>query len=221
MIQTGDQSSGDFSNNQEEGFDGYTINMIAGACKNALNLQPNVVLIHAGTNDMNDSPPPDPYDEAPDRLGALIDEVLCTCPNATLIVAQIITSTNAGVQPRIDTYNAAIPDVVAERAGKGFKVLTVDMSSIKDLKDGLHPTDSGYNQMATFWAQALQQASDNGWITAPDPETSAHGGGGQKCDSGLFWYPANDGKAIASGVGSGGNAHFTNDWVPFSKAASG
>ena len=59
-----------------------------------------------------------------------MDQVLCTAPNTTLIVAQIIESGNGGTAQRIPTFNAAIPALVADRVNKGFKVLTIDMSDI-------------------------------------------------------------------------------------------
>lgn len=69
-----------------------------------------------------------------------------------------------------DVFNPDIPGVVASRVGAGKKVLTVDMSSYVNttvLKDGLHPTDFGYNQMAIGWHNGIQQAISMGWITAP------------------------------------------------------
>jgi hypothetical protein len=36
------------ANNAEDGFDGYTINEIAAAIPESLNLQPNLILLHAG-----------------------------------------------------------------------------------------------------------------------------------------------------------------------------
>lgn len=174
-----------------------------------------------GTNDMNDSPPPDPYESAPQRLGSLIDEILCKCPNATLIVAQIISARNSDTESRIKTFNAAVPGVVADRRARGFKIMTVDMSSMDTWADGLHPTDDGYNQMASWWSNAIQQADSLGWISAAGPETFASTGSAQRCASGLFWYPVNDAKPIASGVGSGGDFMFTHDWELFRQAATG
>lgn len=80
--------------------------------------------------------------------------------------------------------------------------MTVDMSSIggSELIDGLHPTDQGYNDMATLWFEALQQASSKGWIEPPDPALPVLGNVGQECAGGLFWYPANNGNQIASGM---------------------
>lgn len=211
------------ADNQNEGHSGFTISQIASVTKTSLLQRPNVVLLHAGTNDMQKSPPDDPYDTAPERLGALIDEILCTCPDAVVMVAQIIQSSNSDIEARIRTYNAAIPSIVAGRAAEGFKVKTVDMSSIggSDLFDSLHPNDGGYVKMATLWYQALQ-AVDASWFTKPQPAEVGGSGVAQQCAvGGLFWYGANDAKPIASGVGSGGNGKFTNNWNPLGQVASG
>ncbi|KAF2167986.1 carbohydrate esterase family 3 protein [Zasmidium cellare ATCC 36951] len=173
LRQIGFMRSGTMANNQNDGFPGWTISEIALAAKLTLSLAqcPNVILLHAGTNDMNNDPPRQPYNTAPERLGDLLDELLSVVPETTIIVAQIIQSSNAGTKDRIPVFNDAVPDVVAQRTDKGAKVQLVDLSSIGvdgvDLVDGLHPNDTGYNLMANFWLEGLQQASDKGWITSP------------------------------------------------------
>ena len=153
------------------------------------------MLLHAGTNDLNSDQPADPYASAPERLGNLIDQVLCTCPEATIIVAQIIESSNSGTSERIAAFNAEVPDVVNTRAARGSKVMAVDMSSIGvngyELTDDLHPNDQGYVDMATFWFSALQEASGKGWITAPKtPQTPDSATSAGQCAGGSWWYPA-------------------------------
>lgn len=172
---------------------------------------------------MNNDPPADPYSSAPDRLGALIDEIVAACPDAAVLVAQIINAANANSEARIQTFNAAIPGLVAQRASAGYKVMVVDMSSVttSDLADGLHPTDAGYQKMADLWLGGLQAADAKGWIqppVGPDPSSST---GRQECLSGLFWYPQDNGADIASGVGHGGDGHFVNNWLPQGQVASG
>jgi len=210
------------ADNANEGHSGFTISQIADSTIYSLRQRPNIVLLHAGTNDLNLSPPPSPYDSAPDRLGALIDEVLCTCPDAIVLVAQIIQSSSAATEGRIKTYNAAVPAVVATRFAQGFKVAVVDMSSIggSNLFDSLHPNDGGYVKMADLWYQGLLDVPAS-WFTKPQgPESGA--GLAQECAAdGLFWYAANNAKPIASGVGSGGNGMFANNWVSVGKVASG
>lgn len=163
--------SGNMTNNKHDGFGGKSINGISSGTRNTLAEQPNVVLLHAGTNDMNDDPPREPYDTAPDRLGDLIDEILDAVPQTTIIAAQIVQSAFTKTRDRISTYNAVLPDIVAKRSDKGAKVLMVDMSSIGahgvNIVDRLHPNDTGYEIMAEFWFRGLQTASDEHWITEP------------------------------------------------------
>jgi hypothetical protein len=67
-----------------------------------------------------------------------------------------------------DSFNAAIPGIVASRAGAGKKALTVDMRTYvntTELNDGLHPTDFGYSRMVVGWYGGIQQAVSMGWIT--------------------------------------------------------
>lgn len=153
----------------------------------------------------------DPYDTAVNRLGALIDEIIATCPDATILVAQIITNPNPDTKARINTFNSQIPGVVNARIANGHQnIAAVDFSSItdKDLIDRLHPSDEGYRKMGDIWFSAIQQAASRGWITAPvGPDPPSGGAAGrQECASGLFWYQAQGGAQIAAGVGQGSTA---------------
>lgn len=172
------------------------------------------MLIHAGTNDLNSDPPVDPYDTAADRLGALIDEVIAACPDATVLVAQIITNANAAKKARIKSFNARIPAVIDVRITKGHQnIAAVDFSSLtdNDLNDTLHPTDAGYKKMGDIWFSAIQEAASKGWIAAPVGPDPSHGGAGRhECLSGLFWYQAQGGTQIASGVGPGNGTIFAD-----------
>jgi len=106
-------------------------------------LKPNVVLLHAGTNDLNrGNPSSEPDADAPRRLGLLLDDVLKAVPNAVVIVAKIIPSKQSGLNANIKTFNNALPAIVAARVSKGSKVSIVDMnvlSTSSELSDNLHP----------------------------------------------------------------------------------
>jgi len=128
--------------NQNEGHSGWTINQVRNVLGPALNLKPNVVLIHLATNDLNGGQTSaEPWSAAPQRLGSVIDDVLAKLPKAVVFVAKIIQTTNQASQARFSTYNAAIPGIVKQRSDKGFKVFVVDQSVIggSDLSDYLHP----------------------------------------------------------------------------------
>jgi lysophospholipase L1-like esterase len=125
-----------------QGHPGYTISQIRGVASGGLAFRPNVVLLHAGTNDLNrGNPASEPNSDAPKRLGALLDDVLKAVPNAVVIVAKIIPAKNSGLAANIKTFNNALPAIVAERVKKGSKVSIVDMNvlSLSELSDDLHP----------------------------------------------------------------------------------
>ena len=161
----GSVRSGNMTNNQNEGHPGATISQIQQYANNSLPEKPNVVLIHVGTNDMNDDPPDEPYATAPERLGSLIDTVVAgAAPNALVLVAQIIQAGNNATNARITTFNDAVPGVVAQRAALGQNVEVVDFRSITpaDLQDGLHPSEEGYLKMGDIWFVAIYAAAQQG-----------------------------------------------------------
>lgn len=163
----GTQKSGKMANNAHEGHSGWLISMIAGAAKNALPMRPNVVLLDAGGNDMLWGP--DPAD-APTRLGSLIDQIVVACPDAALLVANLLPTWVADAEKRMQVFNAAVPGVIAQRAQAGKHVLEVDMAApltTKDLSDGVHPNDVGYQKMADAWYAGIVKANANGWIKDP------------------------------------------------------
>lgn len=163
----GSESLGHFQGDHNEGHSGYTIDEISGQAPKSLPLRPNVVLLHAGTNDMNR--PVDPSG-APQRLGSLIDKILNTCPDGVVLVAKIVLSKSPLIQNRINTFNAEIAGVVSQRADEGKHVLLVDMFdslTISDLADDIHPNNRGYKKMADKWRQGIEQAKGKGWIKEP------------------------------------------------------
>lgn len=128
------------------------------------NTNPHTVLLHIGTNDMNQN-----YDvaNAPARLSALIDRILANAPGVELFVAQITPESNPTLEARVQAYNAAIPAIVA---GKGSRVHLVDMHSpltTADLADGVHPNAAGYDKMARVWFDALRAAPNSLVPTGP------------------------------------------------------
>ncbi|KAI5358882.1 putative SGNH hydrolase-type esterase domain, SGNH hydrolase superfamily [Septoria linicola] len=165
----GSMTNGDHLDNEHEGHAGRLIKEIqAFMVEDKILLQhPNLILLHAGTNDMNsifDLPPQDPYEEAPHRLQLLVDSVLCECPDAVVILARIID--NRSFQGRVRTFNAAVEQLVEARQAEGHKIWLADHSHIggSDLgEDGVHPLINGYEKMADAWFQAVQELPAN-WI---------------------------------------------------------
>jgi lysophospholipase L1-like esterase len=208
----GTQSSGDMADPANEGYNGATIAEIAARIKGALPIRPNVLLVHAGTNDMNR-----PYEPetAPERLGNLIDLIVDACPDAAVLVAKIIPIRDPTAQARVEIFNAAVYGVVDSRARAGRKVMVVDMSStvtVADLIDGLHPTNDRYARMGSIWHTAIESAARNGWIKAPIEGSLA----GTVCSKQPVWYPQDQ---IASGICQ--SKGFSSVWYPKGEIASG
>jgi lysophospholipase L1-like esterase len=143
---------------RHEGHGGYTIagggqGAIAGSITDtAMSMfHPNIVLLMIGTNDINGNIN---VSSAPTRLGQLIDEIIADGPNALVVVASIIPIINGtGTNPQAQTYNAAIPGLVATRAAAGKHVVFVDTYAafVEDpnyrtslMIDNLHPNEAGY-----------------------------------------------------------------------------
>ncbi|MGK5732827.1 FG-GAP-like repeat-containing protein [Streptomyces sp. URMC 124] len=188
---------------------------------------PNVVLLHIGTNDLHDD-----YhtDTAPRRLGNLIDKITSLAPGMTVLVSSLVPSTDAPTQKRIEQFNAVVPQLVAERRGKGGHVGYVDMSAVttNDLADDLHPKDSGYVKMADAFAQGIARASEDGWIqqrvdVKPAPERPAPPPGDYRVDidgDGKADYLAvQDNGSVRAWINNGGTGH--GSWIDRGKFASG
>ena len=153
----GSQRGGAMLDSDNEGYYGAKIDEVGKVITRELGLyQPNVILLHLGSNDLNGN-----YEvaTAPDRLAALIDQIIAAAPKADLLVAQIICDSNPAVEARIEAYNAQIPGIVQARAKAGKHVSLVSMSAVTpaDLNDGLHPSDTGYQKMADAWDASLQK----------------------------------------------------------------
>lgn len=161
----GSVQSGAMANNDHEGHGGFQIAAVGLTGKPDYPQRPNVVLLMAGTNDMI-------FDtnivNAPDRLGGVIQEILAACPDAAVLVATLTPLLNPGWTNKIVEFNSAVPGIVMNLANKGNKVALVDMSRVTtthiDPAGGIHPTDEGYEKIATAWYDGILAASEKGWI---------------------------------------------------------
>ncbi|KAL8994764.1 MAG: hypothetical protein Q9169_005348 [Polycauliona sp. 2 TL-2023] len=160
----GSQRDGDFSNNRHEGHSGARINDVSANADNTLPQRPNMILLHAGTNDIEATP------FAPLRLADLIDKLLSSCPDAVIMVAAIIQQADPDRNARTEAYNVEVSNIVDRRNDRGQHVYLVDQYTAigpYDLVDGLHPSPAGYDKMAEVWRLAIQEVDELGWIGDP------------------------------------------------------
>lgn len=122
---------------------------------------PHIVTLQIGTNDVHIELD---LEAAPERLGLLLDRIIENAPEALIVVAQIVPTTDDAINTRVQAFNAAIPALVAERAAAGAHIVSVDMygaftsngnykSELMD--DTLHPKDAGYVVMADTWYEVI------------------------------------------------------------------
>jgi len=162
----GSVRSGNMTDNHNEGHPGATITQISAFSVISLALRPNLILLMAGTNDMNLNLSLG----APERLANLVDMCSIACPDALILLAQLTPAGTADVEARIQQFNPSVASLATSREQKGMKILAVDMPNFvtpADLKDELHPNDIGYAKMADAWYQGIQQAASRGWLTPP------------------------------------------------------
>jgi lysophospholipase L1-like esterase len=166
----GTQHSGFMDNNDNEGHEGHTISQLQGVMRDGLQMRPNLVLLHVGTNDLaRPESMAEGWSDAPNRLASLLDEVLDVCPDAVVLVAKIIQAEKMQTRANIEAFNDAVPMVVRKKLEQGFKLAVVDHSIIgpSELVDGLHPSYAGYFHMGEIWLEAIKTISAQGLITAP------------------------------------------------------
>lgn len=185
----GSISAGDFADNQNEGHRGKIIQEISDMSGLGIYAAANIVLLHAGTNDMNFNIDPD---GAPDRLSKLIGYIYEHSPNAAVFVCQVIPSTTPAILARIQTFNKAIPGIVNDWINKGKHITLVDMYDVinkdTDLHDNLHPNTGGYSKMAHTWYDAITSADAKGWIVqAGTPSSPPSATGPEECKPTPAW----------------------------------
>ncbi|TGJ87370.1 hypothetical protein E0Z10_g1365 [Xylaria hypoxylon] len=213
-------TSGTGVDNDHEGHRGFLIDGISGASDVGIYAAPNIALLHAGTNDMyHDSD----VGNAPTRLKNLINKIFDHSSDAVVLVCQIIPSTTASYQTRINNFNAKIPDLVSSFVEAGKKVMMVSMNEVvstSDLADNLHPNDGGYEKMADAYYAAIEAADSKDWISKPGKaQTAPDSTSPDKCQATPSWYYTGqiaDGAKVATTDGD-----FKSSWVKRGVIAEG
>ncbi len=154
-----------------QGHGGYTIdsdgghNGISGSItENALSMfDPHIVLLMIGTNDINGNVD---VQNAPTRLGNLVDKITMLQPEALVVVATVCPVINDGTDQRIVEYNTGVKQVVEQRKMQDKNVILLDnYAAIHDqpnweddlMIDNLHPNDAGYAVFGQSFYDAIDE----------------------------------------------------------------
>lgn len=140
---------------------------------------PDVVLMHFGTNDVWSARSTSQILAAYDTL---VDQMRAHNPAMRVLVAQIIpmdpSRSCAECADRVVALNAAIPGWAAGKSTSQSPVTVVDQwtgfNVLSDTYDGVHPNASGDQKLADRWYPALTAVLDGG-PTSPAPTTPPTG----------------------------------------------
>jgi lysophospholipase L1-like esterase len=150
-----------------EGHGGWTIDDLAAHIDAWMETyKPDIVLLHAGTNNITvgDSPA-----TTATKLQSLIAQIRSHNADTKIFVAKIIRSRDPGRRPNTNAYEALIPGVVASA---GANVYLVDQTSVggTDIYDWTHPNDFGYSKMAYNWYRSMNVVVGGGkWKSVASP----------------------------------------------------
>lgn len=120
---------------------------------------PDIVLLHAGTNDALDG---NTTESTVNDLMQIIDVLRADNPNVVILLAKLIPIADPEANEIINSLNAEIDGIAAEKNTLQSPVIVVDQNTYfitkYDTYDGVHPNRSGEVVMADRWFAAIMQA---------------------------------------------------------------
>ena len=135
---------------------------------------PDIVLMHLGTNDVWNNRSPQTILAA---YSTMVDQMRAQNPAVRVLVAQILPMAPADCGEcgaRVTALNQAIPAWAAARSTAASPVVVVDQWTgfvpATDTGDGVHPNDAGTRKMADRWFPAVAAALTG---TTPSPAPSS------------------------------------------------
>lgn len=124
---------------------------------------PDIVLMHLGTNDVGTGQ--DPLETAGEiaRIIALLRQ---HDPGIHVLLAAIIPVDHATANERIRKYNRALAELAGSQDSTASRVLLVDQftgfDAAQDTYDGIHPNGAGNRKMVARWLAVLERLAQTG-----------------------------------------------------------
>ncbi|KAK8030952.1 SGNH hydrolase-type esterase domain-containing protein [Apiospora arundinis] len=152
----GCKRDGNMTDNNNEGYPGYTIDQVHGKFTGAKSLKPNVVLLNAGTNDCAQN-----IDTAKAniRLKSLVDEIFTSIPGVTVVISTLGPSRhNPACHADLSKqYRILFTSYQKQKR----RVALADFDKELDIKliskDGTHPNDAGYVAVGNIFYDAVKR----------------------------------------------------------------
>ncbi|MBT1700332.1 hypothetical protein KK083_25825 [Fulvivirgaceae bacterium PWU4] len=118
---------------------------------------PDVVLMHAGTNDVLQN---QTTASTVQELKSIIDVIRARNPNVTILLAKLIGTTRSA-NTGIIALNNQMDGIAAEKSTGASRVIVVDQytgfNPVTDTQEGIHPNAIGEEKMAQKWFEAITQ----------------------------------------------------------------
>jgi len=154
-----DNGAAGLPDSDHEGLSGWTIGQLDSNIIDwlfAIN-DPDVVLLHIGTNDSGGG---NAFTNAVDRLDNLVSKIATNRPNANIIVTSLMPRGEPNNAAITNYFNPYIPGKVAAQRALGRKVFFLDMHAYLTTNDmydtpPLHPSATGYAKMAAAWYASI------------------------------------------------------------------
>lgn len=139
----------DFDQNHES-HSGWTADEIAAQAAGwAAQFQPEIVLLHIGTNDLNRG---QSVSSTISDIEDIIDNLRSSVPNVKIFLAQIIPL--VGHESTVDELNEEIALLAGQKSTGQSPIAVVDQNSgfsLADTEDGIHPSEAMESAMADRW----------------------------------------------------------------------
>lgn len=152
------------TNRAHEGHPGWTNEEDMAISKNWLPLNPDVILLHLGTNNMGVVG----HQQAPaaiGHMGALLNITFAALPKVRLLLSTLVGSGVEYGGKQHAAYNAGLKQFAVDYKQKGFNIELVDMDAEAGLGTycdngdccplDVHPNEKGYIRMADVWYKHL------------------------------------------------------------------
>ncbi|KAK2803714.1 hypothetical protein FQN51_002943 [Onygenales sp. PD_10] len=124
--------------------------------------QPDIVMMHLGTNDVWSNIGPDVLIET---FSALVDQMRANKATMNILVAQIIPmnpDSCAECGERVVNFNNAIAEWAPTKSSAESPITVVDcwtgFDTASDTGDGVHPNDAGNEKLSISWFEPLTAA---------------------------------------------------------------
>ncbi|KAJ4307605.1 hypothetical protein N0V84_012612 [Fusarium piperis] len=161
----GTLKDGSMADSDHEGHSGEYLKNINGYWQQPAKARPNVVCIHAGTNNMDKEVD---LDIAPTLMKDMVLGIMKAVPEAVVLIATVIWANDARMQANTNRFNNELRSMIKTMQYDNKHVLEVPIDiTLSDLSDKKHPNNQGYQKMADAWFEAVKDANNRGWLKDP------------------------------------------------------